>query len=369
MKFNGIKCEHCKNVFSENDDVVVCPQCGSPHHRECWIEKGECTNAHLHGEGFSWVFPEEMKPKEEKINIFKKSATPTDYQFKNGENAVICPHCNALNYGNDALCMKCRKPLNGETRKSSDNERPERYLDEENMYDYYERFGGLRPDIMIEGIPALEYADYIGEKKSGRFIRKFANMERFERKFSVSIPALLFGPVWFLYRKMLKEGIIYLLAILLLTGIQTYCSITESVKEFYTETGALLSEFTNGEISMEEFEERLKIIEEKQQTASSEGSGRVKYVISEIANATSLLINLAMAFLADYLYKKKIQADIMKIRQECNDMQTYRMTLRKRGGVSVGGMIIGIVCVGLIYFISMLPAYIIMFKSLYEPLL
>lgn len=369
MRFNGVECVNCKNTFTENDDVVVCPQCGSPHHRNCWLEKGECANAHLHEEGFSWVFPEELKPKEAKKVSEQKEATATDYRFKNGENAVICPHCKTLNYGNDALCMKCRKPLSGEKRNTGTDERPERYLDEENMYEYYERFGGLRPDIMIEGIPVLEYADYIGEKKSGRYIRKFANMERFGRKFSVSICALLFGPIWYLYRKMFKEGLIYILVLLILSGVQAWCSVTESVKDFYNEAGALYSGVLNGEISPEEFDTLLGELTEKAENISNKGNDNVKYVIGEIASAVSLLLTLAMSFAADFLYKRKIQADIMKIRAECSDMQTYRMTLHNRGGVSIGGLILGIIGVGLAYFITILPAYIIMFKSLYEPLL
>lgn len=362
MKFSGVKCVYCNNAFTENDDVVVCPECGSPHHRDCWKEKGECANTHLHEDGFSWIFPEELKPKEEK-KPDPKTASPTDFRFKNGENAVVCPHCQALNYGNDALCIKCRKPLNGENKDIPHDERTERYLDEENMYDYYERFGGLRPDIMIDGIPALEYVDYIGEKKSGKYLRRFATMERFDRKISVSICALFFGPVWFLYRKMFKEGLIYMLAILILTGVQAWCSITEPIKEFYTEVGTLYSGIMNGEISLDEFDELLEELEENVTNINSTQTDQAKYVIGEIANALTLVLNLAMAFVANYLYKRKIQADIMKIRTECSDMPTYRRTLHERGGVSVGGLIIGLLLVGLIYFVSILPAYIVMFNS------
>ena len=363
MRFTGVECVFCKNAFTENDDVVVCPQCGSPHHRGCWLENGECANKNLHGEGFGWVFPEELKPEQEKTEPSRTDAEPTDFRFKNGEHAVTCPHCNALNYGNDALCMKCRKPLRKKIRNDYNSENPERYLDEENMYEYYERFGGLRPDIMIEGIPVLEYSDYIGEKKSGRYIRKFAAMERYGRKFSVSICALLFGPIWYLYRKMFKEGLIYLLTIILLTGIQVFCSITEPVKDFYEASGEMYAQLMNGEITLDEFNEWATEYEAMLQTIQLSGADKVKDITANVLSAVQLLLSFAMAFAADYLYKRKIQADIMKIRKECSDMPTYRKTLHEKGGTSAGGVVLGIIGSSLAYFLNLLPAYIIMFNS------
>ena len=41
--YKGYKCAACGNVFDENDDVVVCPECGAPHHRSCYLEKGQCA--------------------------------------------------------------------------------------------------------------------------------------------------------------------------------------------------------------------------------------------------------------------------------------------------------------------------------------
>ncbi len=49
MKYSNYKCPVCKNQFTEDDDVVVCPECGTPHHRECYIQNGNCANAGKHG--------------------------------------------------------------------------------------------------------------------------------------------------------------------------------------------------------------------------------------------------------------------------------------------------------------------------------
>ena len=54
MKYKGEKCFYCNEVFNDNDDVVVCPKCGTPYHRECYKQAGSCINHHLHELGESW---------------------------------------------------------------------------------------------------------------------------------------------------------------------------------------------------------------------------------------------------------------------------------------------------------------------------
>ncbi len=373
MRFKGCNCVQCNNTFTETDDAVVCPVCGSPHHRACWNEKGECGNTALHSEGFSWVFPEELKPKTQ-----EKPAAPeaigTNYTFKNGESAIVCPHCNALNYGNDAFCMKCRNPLfRGENPVPPENNFQgnttpppfaENPIPDENSYEYFQQFGGVRPDIMIDGIPVIEYSDFIGEKKSGRYIRRFLSMDRFGKKFSVSICALLFGPIWYLYRKMFKEGLLFLLAILVITGLQTWCSVTDTTKALYKEMGEMYGDVLNGQITIEEMEQYLLEMQEELMTAEPTQEDTTKQNILTVLDLVYVAICLAMSFFADYLYKKKCRKEILKIREECSDMMTYRRTLHERGGVFTGGAVLGCLLVIAISLIKLLPAYYYMFSTI-----
>ena len=39
MEFTEYKCPVCDKQFKKGDDVVVCPECGAPHHRECYEKK------------------------------------------------------------------------------------------------------------------------------------------------------------------------------------------------------------------------------------------------------------------------------------------------------------------------------------------
>ncbi|MBR6531390.1 MAG: hypothetical protein IKT61_02700, partial [Clostridia bacterium] len=54
MRYVGNTCHGCGEVFTEEDDVVVCPECATAQHRHCYNKNKECVNAHLHCEGFQW---------------------------------------------------------------------------------------------------------------------------------------------------------------------------------------------------------------------------------------------------------------------------------------------------------------------------
>jgi hypothetical protein len=40
----GRRCPVCRLSYSVGDEVVICPRCGVPHHKECWFEHEFCSN-------------------------------------------------------------------------------------------------------------------------------------------------------------------------------------------------------------------------------------------------------------------------------------------------------------------------------------
>ncbi|MBQ6413195.1 MAG: hypothetical protein IJI19_06945, partial [Ruminococcus sp.] len=54
MDYIGNKCPVCQNYFQAEDDVVVCPQCGTPHQRECYEQTGPCANEPVHAQGYEY---------------------------------------------------------------------------------------------------------------------------------------------------------------------------------------------------------------------------------------------------------------------------------------------------------------------------
>ena len=71
MNFIGEKCVLCGKVFEDSDDVVVCPECGSPHHRECYKKHNRCANIYMHGTGQKWKRTEIPQPVETPVVVIK----------------------------------------------------------------------------------------------------------------------------------------------------------------------------------------------------------------------------------------------------------------------------------------------------------
>ena len=92
MDYKGCKCASCHKVLKEGDDIVICPECGAPYHRECYAAEGRCVFSAKHGKDFEYV-PPEAKPD---VNA----------------NGPICPVCHAQNPPNGAAspCAGAYRP-------------------------------------------------------------------------------------------------------------------------------------------------------------------------------------------------------------------------------------------------------------------
>lgn len=53
-RFTNKKCPVCRAPFTDNADIVVCPKCGTPHHRACWLQNNRCGVEKYHEQGFVW---------------------------------------------------------------------------------------------------------------------------------------------------------------------------------------------------------------------------------------------------------------------------------------------------------------------------
>lgn len=151
MDYIGEKCSACGKEFTADDDIVVCPECGSPHHRECWLKENKCANESYHASGKKW----------QRIGI------PSSEQ-----ETVICPVCRFPNTPEDEKCRRCGTDL--KTGKApeffGENENSDRgFIDEETItFD----FAGFDPE------------------------------EDFGTKFSFNLACLAFPSLYFANRKM-----------------------------------------------------------------------------------------------------------------------------------------------------------------------
>lgn len=53
-RFDNKTCPVCKIALNDKSDIVVCPVCGTPHHRACYMRDSRCGVESYHASGFIW---------------------------------------------------------------------------------------------------------------------------------------------------------------------------------------------------------------------------------------------------------------------------------------------------------------------------
>ena len=208
-KYSNATCPVCGKPFSENEDIVVCPDCGAPHHRECYQRLGHCALIENHKLGKNWDPPAE--PKTESGNSFVK-----------------CPRCNAENPEDGIFCSSCGARLTGPTQTSAGNIPPfqQRPPFGSGMpaygIPYGDSYGGVNPDEEMDGIKVRDLSQFIGSN-SAYFLSNFSRIKRSGRPISFNFSALFFGWKYFLYRKMYGLSLLIFIANTLLSIPSAIC--------------------------------------------------------------------------------------------------------------------------------------------------
>lgn len=204
----GNTCPVCGEKFKDGDDVVVCPDCGTPYHRECWQKTGVCLYQAEHAAGFEW-HPEPVED----------SADAQD---------AVCPNCGTHNAPGAQRCEHCGVPLHqGEPPRSGETATPiyargpqprQSYDEQRGREPHLEgystgRDGGIYrkevgPEDPIDGIKVRDWASFVG-RSSMYYLMQFFRMSETGRRATVSFSAFLFGPLYFFWRKMWKQGALF----------------------------------------------------------------------------------------------------------------------------------------------------------------
>ena len=175
MDYIGEICSACGNEFTEDDDIVVCPECGSPHHRDCWQKEKHCANTAYHSSGEKWQ------------RTVKVNSTAA---FR------ICPVCRFPNTPDDERCRQCGMSLN-----EPENADPTSYraFGGEDMLN--SDYAGFDPDEDLGGATLKEVSDFVGTNTI-YYIPIFKRMKDFGTKVSFNLACLAFPSLYFANRKM-----------------------------------------------------------------------------------------------------------------------------------------------------------------------
>ena len=126
MKYNGLPCPVCGRIMTDDDDIVVCPECATPQHRECWMKTGHCVNEDKHSSGYVWAAPEAQPEAEQSESPAEGAGAPANVKIchvcgsENPPEALHCGNCGALFDGGQRdpsepkNCPMCGRPNDGD---------------------------------------------------------------------------------------------------------------------------------------------------------------------------------------------------------------------------------------------------------------
>ena len=186
-RYLGSTCPVCGEPFTASDDIVVCPACGTPHHRICYERLGECRFTNRHPDGYVWQAPQAQEE-------------PHD-------RSIVCPRCGTENAPGAFLCQNCGMPLSAAQQPGAGSARP---FSAGPFAGPAAQVVAIGPDDPIDSIPARCYARFIGPNP-GYFITRFHIMSSTGRSVIPNFSALFFGPFYYIYRKLYKVGVPLLL--------------------------------------------------------------------------------------------------------------------------------------------------------------
>ena len=270
-RYDNIPCPVCNRFFVDGDDVVVCPDCGTPHHRECYNYVGHCVNRGLHKTGF----------------IFETDLTAV-------------PEAE----------FKAQKPIQNES----------------------EEFNAASPVMPFSAVPEFTQAydadnetidgESIGDVAATvknnipRFISVFKKLEKGEKKLSWNWGAFFFGSLYFFYRKLYRHAVSLISAfMLLLFGFDfAIVKLAPKCAEIITQMSNVKSNSMNSlmETSNELAEKLL---------ASPDYSVYKGIVIGFFVSV--LVLRIIEALLADKMYKKAVSQLIKKVRIQLDEGASF----------------------------------------------
>ena len=331
MDYKGHVCPVCHKAFESGDDVVVCPECGTPHHRECYESIGECANQKRHRENYDYN-------REREVNSF-------------AEEEVICPFCKSKNPADSRFCNTCGRPVSFRTHNAEQTTNEEN--NDENAVPFgtpfvFDPLGGVNPDEDIgNGVKAGE-ASKLVKKSTSYFIPQFRQYKDIGRT-RFSFVGFLFGGGWVLYRKMYKLGtfITALMAVLSLADMyirvcygsavtainQQYNTIMDNMAEkygynFYTAFSDFFSSLTEEQV--------------------------VIFLITLGITLLTLLIRVFCGIFGNRWYYKHTIKTVSKVKARTNGDKEAEDMLNSKGGVNVP---LAISLIASYYIITYLPMF------------
>lgn len=338
--YEGYICPVCGEKFKETDDIVACPECGAPHHRECWKKEGHCHFQDTHGTSRQWKRPEP-------VSAPPSSPGPAPSGQGGAPSSASgrpCPNCGQINSEFAEFCSRCGRELPASDWSSAPRRQPpypppyQPPYGGQGQYGEYspfhmptiDPFGGVPRDETIDGVPAEDMVAVTGTN-SAYYLPRFYKMSKGGSKCGWNWPAFLLTPYWLLYRKSYVAGAVVLFLSMMRTLLNAFIVnrlILPAVQgaETYADLYRMLANaMSTGEISV--------------------------YIVWSLALLWlfDILIRVFFGVSGNYWYMRTCSSRVRRLRAKRPDL--YAQELTAAGGTS---FLMGASAYAILYFASML---------------
>lgn len=318
MTYKQNKCDICNKEFTDGEDIVVCPECGTPYHRKCYEEAGKCIHEDLHN----------MPKNDEDVNDEEDTAE------NDTEQHVRCKACGCELRENALFCDRCGMPVSGDgsNRINIDDGRKQKIV--------YPPFEVIDLDEEIEdGVKFEDVSRYVKVNKQ-YYTLVFSRIKKF-RLSRFNFCAFLFTGGWLLYRKQYLKGIIISVIVGALMLSTTF------IYNFYTSEilNSLLQSAGMNSLSVSQFQSLYPYIE------SLEKKDMFMLFLPYILELIRYVIMFAVGVKANRMYFKDCVKKVKAIKSQDKTEAQINEEIEEKGGVNSAAAICIFVCYIIITFL------------------
>lgn len=295
--YKKYKCPVCNKQFKDGDDIVVCPECGTPHHRECYKLTGHCVNQGLHKSGYSFIDSEK-----EKLKVEEQKETAKSFEGEYSGDYYYSP--------DDDFVAQAKKEVQEKKQASTDSDNTDGGFFSIPTIQVDESFYKMRGTI--DGLSISDIAATVRTNVS-RFIQIFKKQSKTKKKAGWNWAAFFFGSFYLLFRKMYKQGVAFFcLAMTSIIAGEAFIlkfapKYVSAVQDFVTQYASNPSGISTADAQ--------KLLT----TSDAINAQKIVYIIL----AVMLLLRIIEAIFADYFYKGTVASIIKKVTQQLDEGASF----------------------------------------------
>lgn len=294
--FENDKCPVCNEEFKAEDDVVVCPVCGTPHHRECYNKTHRCANREYHNKDFKFERSADAQQEEkaEQKTTAEKQALPfmPAIENKSAEEAV----------------KQLAEQIGGDEDK--------------------------KEEAKVDGVSVYDVSQVIGSNVR-YYLPRFASKKGLNWNWG----AFFFGPLYYFFRKMYMQGFLFL-ALNFASNIIISTIFSKQINAFYSVYNSVLNKGNS-----------VTTADVTNLFNSAEFNNYMPVML--VMSAVALVLSVVMGICANRMYRKKVISIVKAVDEKLsqgdsfavnpmlmgNDMNLSQADLRKlflskQGGVT-----------------------------------